>query len=77
MLLFVVVLLQAVGLKSGFVFFFWLTLRAQVPNNHILARNLYYSQYYPKPKYLIVGYMDPLGKGSRLMAYRAWGLIRA
>ena len=41
-----------------------LTPRVQVPNNHILAQNLYYNYYYPKPKYLIIGYMDPLGKGS-------------
>ena len=40
-----------------------LTLRIQVPNNHILAQNLYYKYYYPKPKYLIIGYMDPLGFG--------------
>ena len=36
-------------------------LRVQVPNNHILTQNLYYNYYYPKPKYLIIGYMDPLG----------------
>ena len=38
-----------------------LTLRVQVPNNHILTKNLYYNYYYPKPKYLIIGYLDPLG----------------
>ena len=37
------------------------TLRVQVPNNHILTQNLYYNYYYPNPKYLILGYMDPLG----------------
>ena len=37
------------------------SLRVQVPNNHILTPNLYYSYYYPKPKYLIIGYLDPLG----------------
>ena len=26
---------------------------------HILTQNLYYNYYYPKPKYLIIGYMDP------------------
>ena len=26
---------------------------------HILTQNLYHNYYYPKPKYLIVGYMDP------------------
>ena len=39
-----------------------LTLRAQVPNSHIIVQNLYYNYYYPKSKYLIIGYMDPLGK---------------
>ena len=38
-----------------------LSLRVQVPNNHILTQNLYYNYYYPKPKYPIIGYMDPLG----------------
>ena len=37
------------------------SLRVQVPNNHILTQNLYYNHYYPNPKYLIIGYMDPLG----------------
>ena len=36
-----------------------LSLRVQVHNNHILAQDLYYNNYYPKPKYLIIGYMDP------------------
>ena len=35
------------------------TLRVQAPNNHILTQNLYQSYYYPDPKYLIIGYMDP------------------
>ena len=34
------------------------TLRLQVPNNHILTPNQYYNFYYPKPTYLIIGYMD-------------------
>ena len=34
-------------------------LGVQVPNNHILTQNLYYNYYYPHPKYLIIGYMDP------------------
>ena len=44
------------------------TLRVQVPNNQILTQNLYYNYYYPKPKYLIIEYMDPLEKveGGRL-----------
>ena len=39
------------------------SLRVQVPNNHILTQNLYHNSYYPKPKYLIIGHMDPLGQG--------------
>ena len=27
-------------------------------------QNLYYDYYYPKPKYLITGYLDPLGLSS-------------
>ena len=38
---------------------FCLTLRVQVPNNHMLTQNHYYDSYYPDPKYLIIGYMDP------------------
>ena len=38
-----------------------ISLRVQVPNNHIPTQNLYYRYYYPNPKYLIIGYMDPLG----------------
>ena len=37
-----------------------LFLRVQVPYNHILTQNLYYNYYYPKPKYLIIVYLDPL-----------------
>ena len=37
------------------------SLRVQVPNNHILTPNLYYNYYYPNPKYVIIGYMDPPG----------------
>ena len=36
-----------------------ITLRVQVSSNHILAKSLYYKYNYPKPKYLIIGYMDP------------------
>ena len=35
------------------------TLRVQVPNNHILTHNLYYNCYYQNPKYPMIGYMDP------------------
>ena len=35
-----------------------LALKVQVPNSHTLTQNLYY-YYYPTPKYLIIGYMDP------------------
>ena len=38
-----------------------LALRVKVPNNHILTQNLHHNSYYPKPKYLAVGYLDPLG----------------
>ena len=37
------------------------SLRVQVANGHIPTQNLYYNNYYPNPKYLIIGYMDPLG----------------
>ena len=40
-------------------FHVYITLRVQVPNNHILTQNLYYNYNYPKPKFLIIGYMDP------------------
>ena len=41
------------------------TLRVQVPNNHIIVQNLYSSHCYPRPGYLSLGYLDPLGKGCR------------
>ena len=31
------------------------------PNNHLFTQNLYDNYYYPKPKYLSIGYLDPLG----------------
>ena len=37
------------------------TLRVQVPNTHIPTQKLYYNYYSPNPKYLVIGYMDPLG----------------
>ena len=41
------------------------TLKVQVPNNHIIfTQDLYCNSCYPDPKYLIIGYLDPLGKGS-------------
>ena len=40
----------------------YVTLRDQVPNNHILPQNLYYDSHCPNPKYLTIGYLDPLGK---------------
>ena len=36
-----------------------LTLGVQVATKHILTPNLYHNFYYPKPKYLIIGYLDP------------------
>ena len=35
----------------------------------MLTQNLYYNHYYPNPKYLIIGYMDPLGTGGATMAF--------
>ena len=37
-------------------------LRVQVPYNQILTQNLYYHCYYLKSKYLIIGYLEFLGK---------------
>ena len=51
----------------------YLALRVQVPNNHILTQNLYYQYYYPNPKYLTIGYMDPLGlvfPGAAWVSYK-------
>ena len=36
---------------------------------HILAQNPYCNYYYPKPKYLLLGYLDPLG----IMLLSRWG----
>ena len=38
-----------------------LCLRVPVRNNHLLAHNMYQNYYHPQPKYLIIGYLDPLG----------------
>ena len=35
--------------------------KASKYNNHILTQNMYDNSYYTKPKYLIIGYLDPLG----------------
>ena len=35
------------------------TLGVQVPIDPILAQNLYYDSYDPKPRYLNIGYMHP------------------
>ena len=43
-----------------------LTLRVQVPNNRMLTQTLYYNYYEPKPKYLIIGYLDRLGYSDSL-----------
>ena len=32
-----------------------------MPNNYILTQNLHYNYYYPKTKWQIIGYLDPLG----------------
>ena len=39
----------------------WAYLRVLVFNIHILPQNLYYNYHSPKPKYLMIGYLDPLG----------------
>ena len=47
------------------------TLRVQVHNNHVIfTQSLYYNYYYPKPKYLILGYLDPLGKVLWVVPFR-------
>ena len=56
-------------MPDGVEDFLRLPLRVQVPNNHILTQNQYYNYYYPKPKYLIIGYMDPLGSIGIIMGY--------
>ena len=43
----------------------------QVPNNHTHTQNLYFDSYYPNPKYLIIGYMDPLGSCTHTYMMRA------
>ena len=43
-------------------------LRVQVLNNHILTQKQNYKSYYPNLKYLIIEYIDPLGKGLALRA---------
>ena len=53
-----------------------LTLRVQVPNNHILTQNMYYNYYYPNPKYQIIGYMDPLGNGTHMPPWRSKNTLR-
>ena len=37
----------------------YIPLRVQVPNNHRHSQNQYYNDYYPNPKYLIIGSIDP------------------
>ena len=60
-----VVAAEMVSMLNDKFFGPWLALhvplRVQVPNNHIPTPNLYHNYYYPKPKYPIIGYLDPLG----------------
>ena len=49
---------------------FKLTLRVQVLNNHILTQNQYHNYYHPKPKYLAIAYMDPLGYIQKLKSLK-------
>ena len=54
-----------------------ITLRVQVPNNHILPK-IELHAYYPKPKYLIIGSFGPLGTvGSVHMAVAVTGAFPA
>ena len=55
-----------IGLFGALGFGKYIALRVQVPNkNIILAQNLYYNYFfYPKSKYLVIGYLDPLGSLS-------------
>ena len=41
-----------------------------MPNTHVLTQDQYYDSYYLKPKYLIIGYIDPLGRVQGSMFYR-------
>ena len=50
-----------------------LTLRVQVPNNHIPTQNLYYKYYYLKPKYQIIGYIGLVM--SSMISWRVLGLV--
>ena len=43
------------------IYFKW---NPEGPNSHILPHNMYYNYYYPKPKYLTIGYLDPLENSS-------------
>ena len=47
--------------RRVWVWFTCISLRVQVPNNHILTQNMYHNYYYTKPKYPIIRYLDPLG----------------
>ena len=38
----------------------WSTIRVQVLNGHIPTLSPYYTCFDPNPKYLIIGYSDPL-----------------
>ena len=51
--------LRSKGFKEFEIPWFYISLPVQVPDNHILPQNLYYNYYYPIPKYLIIGYLDP------------------
>ena len=61
---------------SDYLFWFWAfilpTLRVQVPNKHMRTPNLYHNDYYPIPKYLSIGYLDP--EGYFLRSRKGWGM---
>ena len=52
-----------------------ITPRVQVLKNQILTQNLSYNYYYPKPKYLIIGYMDPSGYRVPVYTANPWAAI--
>ena len=51
------------------------TLRVQVPNNHVPTKTCTIFTNYPKPKYLLIGCLDPKGKRIRVqdLGLSVWG----
>ena len=38
-----------------------------MPNNQYLPQHQHYNSYYPNPKYLVIGYMDPQGYSQMMV----------